>query len=107
VRCLRENPANNGYCPVADSGITVHADNKVVVQIYDLCSQRGIQINTKDGKTIFFVKPVDVKAIMDIMGVPSEDRPEVMGRIMTYEAACNHHRPRIRKAGANIRKRYR
>lgn len=96
MRCMRDDPHNNGRCPVADSDLHLIPPNDLIVKIYNQATGSARQINTETAgrsKAHLYLRPVEIEALMRIHGIPDQRRSEVLNRIFTLQDIANDLRP--------------
>ncbi len=93
--CLTEVGIEEGVCPIADLMPELNDTNNLVVDIYDRSKLTANSVTSKDRKVYLYVKPSDVKALMDLYEVDSEFRTEMINRIYTIQDIENEARPPI------------
>ena len=97
VTCFRDSKHHGGICPIADADLGLWECNKLAYEIYAKSQYSGVQVQT-DQKTLIYVHGGDIRAYMDIYGVPMEDREAILEKIMIVQDIANSKRPTRKKS---------
>lgn len=85
---------HDGVCPIADSAPEMVSElNRAVVEIFRQAEGSSRQVAADDGRTYFYIMPDQAAALLEICDVQSEERAEVMKRIMFLQDCANGYRP--------------
>ena len=94
---MSEIPEYNGKCPVADNDDEPELvpENDIIVELYNLaCETAKTASIEKNGyvKVYSYIKPPELKALMDMSLVEIKDRPRIMKGIFLMQELANTQR---------------
>lgn len=82
----------DGLCQIKDKSPELSQENEVVFNIFDQAFGTANCIEGAD-KNIYYVKPTDVEALMNIHNVDTDSKSEIMRRVLILQGISNKERP--------------
>ncbi len=104
---MRDMPDHGGTCPVADDAPELFPENETAVSVYFQARQSATQVST-DKRTLFYLRPEAVAAILEMRDVPVEERGRVFRDVQVLQDIENEIRPskpRKRQVGGGSQRR--
>ncbi len=100
--CFRDLGGYGGRCPIVDDAPALWPENETALTIYEQAKSSAETVSQSIGsrsvKTLVFVRPTEVEALMRMYGVEEDERPTILARVLTIQAVDNERRPaRMRK----------
>ena len=89
-----------GTCPIRDLAPDLLRTNEAAAAIFQQARLSSDQYTTESSagyQTQYFVRAVEIAALMDMHGIPAEDRPMTMDRIHVLQSVANKYGPRQKK----------
>ena len=90
--CLRDEPSNNGICPIADKAPRLLPTNFLAVEIFQQIQGACIQV-AADKKDVFYIPPTEAEALMRIHELPEDAWLPMMKKLLVLQDIGNDNRP--------------
>ena len=89
---MRDEPSYGGVCPVVDESPVPFSSNVLAIELYRKAEGSANQVDGKD-KVYIYLLPSEIRALMDVHGIPEEEREGLMEKILTLQNIANNLRP--------------
>ena len=94
---MQDDPSRKFKCAVMDEGPDeLFPENHLAVQIFDQAEGDANQVQG-ELRVWFYLDPKTVESLMNTHGIPQEDRPWLMKKVMKLQDLKNGMRPISRK----------
>jgi hypothetical protein len=94
---MRDLPGYGGKCAVLDSGPSLFVENVLAVDIFNAAKLSGevrdIKLTSDTHKTLVYLKPADVEALMNIYGVPKQERIKMFVKVQALQGVDHEVAP--------------
>ena len=88
---MRDEPSNNGICPIADKAPLLLPTNHLAVEIFDQVQGSCIQVAAEE-KMYVYVPPTEAEALMRIHELPKEEWLPTMRKLLALQDIGNKNR---------------